>query len=176
MYTGITRDAILAFKFGNRRDHCRTFGSLMHHRLLPVFSVHSFDFAVCAPLSAKSFHERGYNQAALLGRRIAKKAKIPFYPKAFSKIRETPKQSTLHYVERLENVRHVYKLLLPPETFRNKRILLVDDVLTTGATVDELSRLLKRAGAKSVTVITVASPERNRLEKLQQPDLDEDIF
>jgi len=177
VYTGAAREAVLAFKFGDRRDYCRTFAAMMYRTLQATCRSTDFDMIVCAPLSKASYKRRGYNQAALLARHLSGKTKLPFCAKAFVKIKDTPAQSSLqHYVDRIENVRGAFRLHLPAEAFCERRILLVDDVLTTGATADALSALLKRAGAKSVTVITVASPERNRLEKLPQPDLDEDEF
>ena len=132
---------------------------------------------VCVPLSEEGYKARGYNQGALLAKRLSAKTGIIFYPHAFCKVKETAAQSSLqHYADRIENVRRAYKLSTDALKLRNKRILLIDDVLTTGATADALAKLLRHVGAKSVTVLTVASPERNRLEKLKQPDLDEDEF
>lgn len=176
LYTGQARDAILRFKFHHRRDYCRTFAALIYQRLKLYYEGTDFDLLVCVPLSEESMRKRGYNQSDLLAKEISRKMHLSYHKKAFKKIRETQKQSTLHYIERWENVHGAYALKASQAHFRGKRILLIDDVLTTGATVDELSRLLKRAGAHSVVAAAIASPERNRPEKLPQPDLEEDVF
>jgi len=176
LYTGQARDAILRFKFKSRRDYCRTFAAMIYQRLRMYYENTDFDLLVCVPLSDKSMRKRGYNQSDLLAKELSRKMRISYQKHAFIKVRETQKQSTLHYVERWENVHGAYTLKASQAHFCGKRILLIDDVLTTGATIDELSHLLKRAGAHSVVVATIASPERNRLEKLPQPDLAEDVF
>ncbi len=176
LYTGQAREAVLRFKFKGRRDYCRTFAAMIYQRLRMYYQNDDFDLLVCVPLSAKSMRKREYNQSDLLAKELSRRMRISYCKNAFIKVRETQKQSTLHYVERWDNVHGAYKLKTSPKQFCGKRILLLDDVLTTGATADELSRLLKRAGAHTVVVATIASPERNRLEKLPQPDLDEDVF
>jgi len=175
-YTGAVREAVLRYKFGGRRDYSRSFAGLMYRRMQSHVREGEIDAVVCVPLSAERYRERGYNQSALLAGILARYFRAPFLRNAFKKVRETAKQSTLHYLERKENVHRAYSLILPASAVRKKHILLVDDVITTSATADELARLLKRAGASKVTVVTIASPERNRLEKLPQPDLDEDEF
>ncbi len=159
-YEGEIRRSILRYKFSGRRDYCRTFAPLLYHRILPLHQEKPFDFVVCAPLSKSARLKRGYNQAELIAKRVAQALDIPFLEGAFAKIKETPKQSTLHYAERFENVAHAFTLALPADAFRNKRILLVDDVLTTGATADALARLLKRAKAACIVVATIASTNR----------------
>lgn len=176
LYTGQAREAILRFKFKKRRDYSRTFASMIYQRLQMYYKNSDFDMLVCVPLSPRSMREREYNQSDLLAKELSRRMRVAYRKRAFCKVRETQKQSTLHYVERWENVHGAYKLKASPEQFCGKSILLLDDVLTTGATADELSRLLKRAGAHAVVVATIASPERNRLEKLPQPDLAEDVF
>lgn len=177
LYAGAARKAVLRYKFRGRRDLCRHFSALMLRIFYHYFKPEDFDCIVCVPLSKLGYKKRGYNQSALLAKRLSAKTGIPFYPHAFCKIKETAAQSSLqHYAERIENVRHAYKLSRDALKLRHKRVLLIDDVLTTGATADALSKLLKHAGAEKVIVLTLASPERNRLEKLSQPDLDEDEF
>ena len=109
-------------------------------------------------MTKKSYNERGYNQSELLSKALSGQTEIPCCGDAFLKIKETPKQSTLNYLDRKKNVDKAFALNRPRETFRKKNILLVDDVFTTGATAEALSKLLKTAGAASVTVLTLASP------------------
>ncbi len=170
------RSAILQFKFYHRIDLYRPMAALMVKRVLPFHQESPYDVVVCAPQSKKSYLERGYNQADLLAKRIAKDIKLPYIKNAFLKIKETPKQSTLSYKERMKNVEHAFKLNDTTPSLCNKRIILVDDVLTTGATADSLSKLLKRAGAAYVLVLTVAATEKDRLETFTPEDIAEITF
>lgn len=162
MYERDVRRVILQYKFGGRPDLCRTFAAIMIRRIRPLCRAYRFDLVVCAPLSKKAKQERGYNQSALLAKRIAADLQIPFMEDAFCKIKETPKQSTLHYADRMRNVTHAFALTKPQTVFSGKSILLVDDVLTTGATADALSKLLKQAGTRRVVVAALATTDPDR--------------
>lgn len=175
-YKDEIRSAILKFKFYHRIDLYRPMAAFMCRRVAPLHNESPFDFMVCAPQSKQSYRERGYNQAALLAEQIAKDVKLPYIKDAFLKIKETPKQSTLSYRERMKNVEHAFKLNTSLPSLRGKRIVLVDDVLTTGATADALSNLLKRAGAKYVLVLTMAATEKDRLETFTAEDIAEITF
>ncbi len=161
-YAYAVRDSIIKYKFHKRIDHSRTYSALLISRIAPFVSEFSIDFVVCAPLSNRRLNERGYNQAEEIARPVAKSLKIPFLRDAFSKIKDTPKQSTLGYTERFKNVDGAFALNLSKDEVRGKTFLLIDDVLTTGATADALALLLKKAGAKTVIVATVASTEPDR--------------
>ncbi len=175
-YDGSVKDAIIKYKFYHKRAYCRPFSAMMHRRVLPLHRENPFDLVLCAPLSKASYRMRGYNQAALLAGRIADKLELPFIEKAFLKIKETPKQSTLHYQERLQNLSNAFRLNIPNSKVKGKRILLIDDVITTGATADSLSKHLKRAGAHYVLILTIAATEKNRLATLTEEDIAEITF
>lgn len=175
-YELAARKSILQYKFGNRPDFATTFAAMMTHRIRPLCNHYAFNMVLCVPLSENSLLKRGYNQSALLAQHIAKDLNIPFVENAFSKIRETPKQSSLHYAERMHNVAHTFALALPKSVFANKSVLLIDDVLTTGATADALSKLLKEAGADLVVVATVATTEPDRLDKINSMDWEDIMF
>ncbi len=152
------RRSILHYKFYGHRDYVHPFALLLYRRLLPMLKEQSFDIIVYPPMTKKSYNERGYNQSELLAKALAKHLDTPCCKNAFIKIKETPKQSTLNYIDRKKNVDKAFALNLSRETFHKKHILLVDDVFTTGATAEALAKLLKTAGTKSVTVLTLASP------------------
>jgi ComF family protein len=104
------------------------------------------------PLTEAKLHQRGFNQAELLARELSKLAKLPVVP-ALAKVRETADQTALKPQERLENVHGAFA---PVGRARCERILLVDDVYTTGATAEECSRALREGGYEEVYVLTVA--------------------
>ncbi|HVP21330.1 MAG TPA: ComF family protein [Anaerolineaceae bacterium] len=106
------------------------------------------------PLSGLRLQERGYNQAAMLAKPLSLATGIPYKPKAIARIRNTRAQVGLKASERLENVKDAF--LANPDIARGKRILLVDDVTTTGATISACASALKNAGAQSIYGLTLA--------------------
>ncbi|MDP2966932.1 MAG: ComF family protein [bacterium] len=107
------------------------------------------------PLDKKRLRWRGFNQAEELSKELAKFLKIPLIPNSLTKIKETFPQIKLSDQERKENVRGVF-LIKDRELIKNKNILLVDDVYTTGATMEECAMVLKKAGAKKIIGVVVA--------------------
>lgn len=113
------------------------------------------DAVACVPLHATRVRERGYNQARVLGVLLARRLGKPFIPGCLQRIRMTPTQTHLTAPQRAANVRGAFKAK-NPVWVSGLRIVLVDDVMTTGATVNECARALKEAGAARVYVVTVA--------------------
>lgn len=117
------------------------------------------DVITFVPMRPLPKEERGYNQAEILAEELAKLVDNQVI-EALSKTRDTSNQASLGYKDRLENLKNAYKVI-DVKAIKDKKVLLVDDVLTTGATSDEVALTLKRAGAKSVYLLTVASvPDR----------------
>ena len=114
-----------------------------------------FDLVVSVPLHKKRYKKRGYNQSALLGKEIAKKFNVEFDDNSLKRIINTKTQTSLTYEERQKNLNHAFELK-DNYNVKGKNILLVDDVFTTGATVEKCSELLFNNGAKNVYVITFA--------------------
>lgn len=112
-----------------------------------------FDFLLCVPPDKKRYRKRGFDHAALIGSAVSEKLDIPYMDNIIDKIKSNKPQHTLNARQREENVRGVYKIIAPDEV-KGKNILLIDDVFTTGSTTNEISRILKRAGAKYVLVAT----------------------
>ena len=118
-------------------------------------ALRAADFITAVPLYPRRERERGYNQAALLGAQLAFRAGIPFRGRILRRNRSTATQTRLTAAQRLHNVKGVFSVPWP-RPVRGARIVLVDDVMTTGATVNECARTLHGAGAASVMVLTVA--------------------
>ena len=114
-----------------------------------------FDFLVPIPVSKERFKERGYNQALLLANQISEKFDNKPIFEVLEKIKQTKDQVGLNFQERQENLNGSIKVC-EKELVRDKDILLVDDVLTTGATANVCAEVLFKAGAKSVKLITFA--------------------
>ena len=114
----------------------------------------AFDFLVPVPLHAARQREREFNQAEAIAKLLAKRNGVPVY-EALQRVRYTTTQTRLDRSERMENLRGAFRVRHPARVLR-RHILLVDDIFTTGSTVDECARVLRKAGAASVRAITVA--------------------
>jgi ComF family protein len=115
----------------------------------------ALDTLCCVPLHRVRQRTRGYNQAALLARGLARELNKPFLRNAMLRWHQTGTQTHLTARERVANVRGAFTVARP-STVQGRAVLLVDDVMTTGATVSECARMLKAAGATRVCVLTVA--------------------
>ena len=152
---GIVRQIVHEFKYG-RQLHLRHLlarwlrAALDDERL----SGHQFDVIVPVPLHPTRQRERGFNQAGLLGELLSAQTSIPARA-VLERIRYTTTQTALDRAERMENLHNAFRLRKNADV-RGLRVLLVDDVLTTGSTLNECSRILKRAGAFSVHAATAA--------------------
>ena len=121
---------------------------------LPV-SADDYDLVIPVPLHWRRLWWRGFNQAALLASEVARRLNLPLETAAIARRRFTTPQTSQHHGERVRNVRRAFAVTRP-ELIKNRRVLIVDDVMTTGATVDECARVLKAAGATWVDVFTLA--------------------
>ena len=113
-----------------------------------------FDFITPVPLSSSREKQRGYNQSALMAKPISVNLSKPYFPKAIKRIRNTVSQINLNAIQRKNNLKNAF--FADHEICRNKSILLLDDITTTGTTINECAKALKQAGAKSVYCITLA--------------------
>jgi len=147
-YGGAIAEAVVRFKYRGRGDLARQLGSLMQLSL-PVLRAHGIDCVVPVPLHPSRLAERGFNQAALLARPLARALEVPLFAQGLERLRDTPRQATLDRTLRLENVATAF-IAKRPHIFPGKRVLLVDDVRTTGATLRACALALHEAGARKV--------------------------
>jgi ComF family protein len=140
---------VQALKFGGELALASLFASL----LLPGTKREKVDLVVPVPLSNRRLRGRGYNQAVEIARPVARAARAPMDALVLTRTRDTAAQAELPYAERVKNVRGAFycNRALP-----NVTIAVVDDVMTTGATLDEVAATLKRAGAARVVNWVVA--------------------
>jgi competence protein ComFC len=152
---GIVRDVIHEFKY-NRQIHLRHLVARWLRTALDDerLRVHRFDVIVPVPLHPARQRERGFNQASLLAELLSAHTSIPSRP-LLKRIRYTTTQTALDRSERMENLHNAFRLRKNANV-RGLRVLLIDDVLTTGSTLSECARVLKRAGANSVHAATAA--------------------
>ena len=153
-YQNSVREAVHRYKFRYGRMHSHLLGTLMVQCLHDRWSE-PVDVIVWVPLSRKHRRKRGYDQAELLARRVGELAGIPVAA-ALEKIRDTETQSLLEKpAQRRANVLGAYGMRDGME-LDGKRVVLVDDVVTSGATLAECASCLRMAGAESVVALTLA--------------------
>ena len=155
MFTGQVRELIHRFKYNRRVQLCRPLGVLAAGQLRPFAETAAADLLIPVPLHEKRLRQREFNQALLLGEILARQWRLPVSRSNLRRIRWTEPQINLSATERVANVRGAFGVAESAQ-LRDKRIILVDDVYTTGSTVIECARVLLRAGADEVHVVTVA--------------------
>lgn len=159
-YDELTREAVHALKFRGQDWRAETFGEMMARAAAEHLSG-EFDAVTWVPVSRKRLKERGYDQSRLLAERMAKLWNVRA-EKLLRKTANNPAQSSLKdEAARRGNVLGVYE----PEKGANitgRRVLLVDDVLTTGSTLTECVRVLRMAGAESVVCATLAVSKKEK--------------
>lgn len=152
-YEGDVRRSLLRYKFGGLSVYAPKYAGLM----LPGIerSEKPFDAVTWVPLGRKRLRKRGYDQAQLLAEALAERLEKPC-ERLLDKCADNPPQSGTGSPEkRRKNVAGVYRVC-DPSAVKGRRILLVDDIVTTGATISEAARVLKAAGAQRILAATVA--------------------
>lgn len=153
-YEGRVREGICAFKFKGRLDLANFFGDALAHG---AYGASDFDAIVPVPMHPARLRSRGFNPAALLALAVGRRMKIAVYLGMLRRARNAKPQVGLEREARLANARGSFSVdgrhLVHPA---GKRILIVDDILTTGATVNECARTLLKAKARSISILTVA--------------------
>ena len=158
-YEGNVRSSVLRFKFHNARSYGEVYGRLLAMKLLREYP--DFDILTWVPISRFRRWCRGYDQVLLIAESVGAQLEISPVP-TLKKLRNNPPQSGIADASRRRaNVLGVYRAL-DPSQFAGKRILLLDDIMTTGATAGECARVLLTAGAKEVFCATVAAASHQR--------------
>ena len=153
-YEGTVRSSLHRYKFGGISSYAPAYGEMLAATVKERLDG-AFDVITWVPLSRRRYVERGYDQAELLARALGSAAGAEVTP-LLDKIRHTPAQSGRGgEAERRANVSGCYRSRSPGE-IAGKRILLVDDIVTTGATLSEAARILRLAGAEEVLAATLA--------------------
>jgi ComF family protein len=149
------RQVLQKFKYGRKVSLGKPLGLLMARGCQEFVGECQVGLIIPVPLHPKRLRWRGFNQSVLLARQISRAYNIPMDPFVLQRSKETPAQTQLTEEERRRNVRAAFTLN-PAKSIEGQKILLVDDVYTSGATVNECSRTLKRHGAKEIYVLTLA--------------------
>lgn len=155
LFAGPVQELVHRFKYGHKVHLRRPLALLAIGELTPFVRAQAPGVIVPVPLHRSRLRERGFNQAILLGELMARHWSLPLLRDSLRRVRPTAPQVALSAEERRENVRGAFALATPAGV-AGRRVLLVDDVFTTGSTLAECTRVLKRGGAAAVTAVTVA--------------------
>lgn len=151
-YEGKSKDMILGIKYSRKIYLAKYFAKLMYEKLSKWGVL--VDFIVPVPLSDKRFKQRGYNQSEVIANELSLLSGIPVNTKIIKRVDGGKIQQGLSRKERIENMKGAF-VLEDKSSLIGKNILILDDVFTTGATVNELSRMLKKLNPDKIFVLTV---------------------
>ena len=163
VYDAGLKEYIKLFKYHNQRQLAESLAELMVIYIERFYNCKEFDLITYIPLHKSRLQERGFNQAFLLAQEIADYFNLEV-AHLLERRKDTIKQSKLSKLARRENLQKQFKIINSKRT-NNKRILLVDDIYTTGATVNQASKVLLEARAKEIKIITLATGKDLNLNK-----------
>ncbi len=154
IYRGAVRESLYRFKYRNRREYAEYYSSELVRVYGGWIKEMGIQAVVPIPLSRKRMRQRGFNQAELVAGKVGRKMNLPVYGRLLVRTRDTKAQKELNDEERKNNLKRAFK------TGKNKvqlsHILLIDDIYTTGSTMNEAAKELKRAGAERVYCLSVS--------------------
>ena len=156
IYTKAVRNGLHRLKFRNAPSVAEFFGNFMAATVRREYRDFHIDLVTCVPMHAADINRRGYNQAALLSSSVGKRIELPVYNNVMKKALATNVQHNLPRAERMVNVKGAFEVVRPYEV-RHKVVLVCDDIITTGYTLDECARVLLEAGADCVLCATAAA-------------------
>lgn len=154
-YEGLIREKIIQYKFQDKSYIYNTFAKIILKNEKVCGLLKKYDIIIPVPIHRKRKLQRGYNQTQLIAKEIAKNIDIKLCDDVLVKSKNTIAQSKLNKNKRKQNIKNAFKVL-NLEKIQGKNILLFDDIFTTGSTVNECSKILKKVGAKTVGVLTIA--------------------
>lgn len=154
-YEKIIRRIILQYKFFNQPYISELFVKIILKNENICGKLKFYDIITSVPMYKSKKISRGYNQTELFAKQIADKLGITYDENAIIKVLNNKRQSSLKVIERKNNVKNAFEVL-NKENIQNKNVILIDDIYTTGATLEECAKILKKAGAKSVLGFIIA--------------------
>lgn len=158
-FTDVVRNSIHTFKFRGRPDKSKGFSSLMCQCIQDKYAHLSYDCVLSVPMYYKKQIVRGYNQSELLAKNIAVVLAKPCYTDILCKVKDMTPQHELKDINRFENIADTFSIS-NKSLINGKNIILVDDVFTTGSTLNECAKVLKLFGAQHVYGVVIAATRK----------------
>lgn len=156
-YSGVIRKVLTDYKFNNKRYYYKFLASFYADKIIEE-NIDA-DIMTFAPMTKKHKRERGYNQCELIAKELSSRLRIPLTDKIYKKEDRT-RQVGKSYSERIKNAENAY--FVADDTFDSKRVLVIDDVFTTGSTMNNIAKALRKGKASSVIGLTLCNVELNR--------------
>ena len=154
-YDGIIRKKIIDYKFNNKAYLYKTFAKIILNNKKICGFLEKYDIIIPVPIHRKRKLQRGYNQTEIIAKEIAKNTHLQLENNILIKQKDIVTQSSLTKEKRKQNIKNAF-CIKNPEKILNKKILIFDDIYTTGSTVLECSKVLKKSGIKEIGVLTIA--------------------
>lgn len=154
-YENIVREKIIEYKFKEKTYLHNTFEKIILNDEKIYSFLKKYDIILPVPLYKNKKLERGYNQTELIARDLAKDLKLTMRNNILKKVKNTKMQSTLTKKERIENIKDAF-CITDEKLIENKKLIVFDDIYTTGNTLNECSKILKKAKAKEIAILTIA--------------------
>ena len=151
----ILRNKIIEYKFEDKGYLYKMFAKIILSDKKTCNFIKKYDVIIPVPISKKRKKKRGYNQSELVANELAQKLNQDIWTDIIIKKKDNKPQSELNKLERIKNVEDIYEINKPIEV-KNKKVLLLDDIYTTGSTVNEIARKLKQNQTQEIGVITLA--------------------
>ncbi len=148
------KQAIYRFKYENRKEYATFFGKQLAQKLGKEILSWKPDAIIPVPLYKDRLKKRGYNQAALIARELGKELNIPVNEKILYRIRETLPQKELNGKERQNNLKNAFKI--GQNDVKLKTIIIIDDIYTTGSTMNAMATCLRNAGIECIFCVSLA--------------------
>lgn len=162
-YKDDIRKMLINFKFNDKAYLYKTFSSIILKNKKLCKILNSYDIIIPVPMFFKKKNLRGYNQTELIAKEVSKKTNIEFFNNCLIKIRDNNIQSTLSYFERKNNIKNVFNVSEDcKDKILNKKVILFDDIYTTGFTVEECIKELKKYNPEKITVVVLAKGKIER--------------
>ncbi|MGB9765530.1 MAG: ComF family protein [Candidatus Saccharicenans sp.] len=154
-YAGALKEIIILFKYRGYEVLSKTLSLTLYNNFQKGNLFSGIDFIVPIPLHRQKYKTRGFNQAELLTKNLSILSGRPWLKNILVKIKNTPAQVSLEAQEREKNLKGAFAIR-KPEKIEGQTLLLVDDVFTTGSTINECARILRQNGAREVRALTIA--------------------
>ena len=155
MYGGVIRQIFLNYKFNEKAYLYKTFTNFLLKNEKFVEIIKSYDIIIPVPVSKERRKKRGYNQSGLIAKEISKKLNIPINQTSLKKVKNIVAQSTLNKEQREKNIQGAY-IMKNAKSLKSKKVLIIDDIYTTGSTINECSKILYEVGTNKIGALTIA--------------------
>lgn len=163
-YSGIPRDLIKILKFHKKKEAAKIISDL----IFEVIKNNDLDFSdfelICVPLYKKKQHSRGFNQCELITEELSKMLNLPYNFKLIKRVKNTLPMYNLNYQERRENMKDAF--LVNKKYYSGKKILIIDDIVTTGSTLESMISTLKQNEINEICCLTFTNTEKTNISAL----------